>query len=207
MVLTINAGEGKEPARAKDLLIAMDSLDGNATFTNIQIGRDATDLNPTAQAGSFGQNSDHVTITNLQQVSRYTTAATFNLVGLRLKVNVGDDAKGKECFAETEPRPRGNGPATTSAGSRGPAHRSTAPARSPGGVRDNRATAHARPGRSGSGVAELPPLAAQPTVLGRPAHRPGRGGDVRLHPDDPQRPELPQRGDRAALAADPESSW
>ncbi|KAB1937815.1 cholesterol esterase [Micromonospora sp. ALFpr18c] len=98
VVLTINAGEGKEPARAKDLLIAMDSLDGNATFTNIKIGRDARDLNPTAQAGSFGQNSEHVSITNLQQVSRYTTAATFNLVGLRLKVNVGDDAKGKECF-------------------------------------------------------------------------------------------------------------
>ncbi|MFC3503306.1 DUF6230 family protein [Micromonospora krabiensis] len=98
VVLTINAGQGKEPARAKDLLIAMDSLGGNATFTNIRIGRDATDLNPTAQAGSFGQNSDHVTITDLQQVSRYTTAATFNLTGLRLKVNVGDDAKGKECF-------------------------------------------------------------------------------------------------------------
>ncbi|MGW3858068.1 DUF6230 family protein [Micromonospora arida] len=98
VVLTINAGEGKEPARAKDLLIAMDSLDGNATFTNIKIGRDATDLNATAQKGSFGQNSDHVTILDLQQVSRYTTAATFNLVGLRLKVNVGDEAKGKECF-------------------------------------------------------------------------------------------------------------
>ncbi|MEU4400478.1 DUF6230 family protein [Micromonospora orduensis] len=98
VVLTINAGDGKEPARAKDLLIAMDSLGGNATFTNIKIGRDATDLNPTAQAGSFGQNSEHVTITDLQQVSRYTTAATFNLVGLRLKVNVGDEAKGKECF-------------------------------------------------------------------------------------------------------------
>ncbi|MET8253327.1 DUF6230 family protein [Micromonospora sp. NPDC005197] len=98
VVLTINAGEGKQPAHAEDLLIAMDSLDGNATFTKIQIGRDATDLNPTAQEGSFGQNADHVTITNLQQVSRYTTAATFNLVGLRLKVNVGDDAKGKECF-------------------------------------------------------------------------------------------------------------
>ncbi|WBB65932.1 DUF6230 family protein [Micromonospora sp. WMMD812] len=98
VVLTINAGQGKEPARAKDLMIAMDTLGGNATFTNIRIGRDATDLNPTAQAGSFGQNSDHVTITDLQQVSRYTTAATFNLTGLRLKVNVGADAKGKECF-------------------------------------------------------------------------------------------------------------
>ncbi|MFC0503993.1 DUF6230 family protein [Micromonospora costi] len=98
VVLTINAGEGKEPARAKDLFIAMDDLQGNATFTNIRIGRDASDLNPTAQAGSFGQNSDHVTITGLRQTSRYTTAATFNLTGLRLKVNVGDDAKGKECF-------------------------------------------------------------------------------------------------------------
>ncbi|MGV9216315.1 DUF6230 family protein [Micromonospora sp. RB23] len=98
VVLTINAGEGKQPAHADDLLIAMDSLDGNATFTTIKIGRDATDLNPTAQRGSFGQNADHVTITDLKQVSRYTTAATFNLVGLRLKVNVGDDAKGKECF-------------------------------------------------------------------------------------------------------------
>lgn len=98
VVLTINAGEGKQPAHADDLLIAMDSLDGNATFTTIKIGRDATDLNPTAQKGSFGQSADHVTITDLKQVSRYTTAATFNLVGLRLKVNVGDDAKGKECF-------------------------------------------------------------------------------------------------------------
>ncbi|MEH1058974.1 DUF6230 family protein [Micromonospora sp. CPCC 206171] len=97
VVLTINAGDDK-PATAKDMLIAMDSLDGNATFTNIRIGRDAKDLNASAQAGSFGQDAQHVTITGLEQVSRYTTAATFNLTGLRLKVNVGDAAKGKECF-------------------------------------------------------------------------------------------------------------
>ncbi|MBQ0895324.1 MULTISPECIES: DUF6230 family protein [Micromonospora] len=97
VVLTINAGDDK-PATAKDMLIAMDSLDGNATFTNIRIGRDARDLNASAQAGSFGQDAQHVTITGLEQVSRYTTAATFNLTGLRLKVNVGDAAKGKECF-------------------------------------------------------------------------------------------------------------
>ncbi|GAA4578735.1 DUF6230 family protein [Micromonospora coerulea] len=97
VVLTINAGDDK-PATAKDLLIGMDSLGGNATFTNIRIGRDATDLNTSAQAGSFGQDAQHVTIRDLEQVSRYTTAATFNLTGLRLKVNVGDAAKGKECF-------------------------------------------------------------------------------------------------------------
>ncbi|SCG59296.1 DUF6230 family protein [Micromonospora coxensis] len=97
VVLTINAGDD-QPATARDLLIAMDTLEGNATFSNIKIGRDATDLNPSAQAGSFGQNSEKVNITGVRQVSRYTTAATFNLTGLRLKVNVGQDAKGKECF-------------------------------------------------------------------------------------------------------------
>ncbi|MEV4481315.1 DUF6230 family protein [Micromonospora coxensis] len=97
VVLTINAGDD-EPATARDLLIAMDTLEGNATFSNIKIGRDATDLNPSARAGSFGQNSEKVNITGVRQVSRYTTAATFNLTGLRLKVNVGEDAKGKECF-------------------------------------------------------------------------------------------------------------
>ncbi|SCG55864.1 DUF6230 family protein [Micromonospora halophytica] len=97
VVLTINAGDD-DPATARDLLIAMDTLEGNATFSNIKIGRDATDLNPSARAGSFGQNSEKVNITGLRQVSRYTTAATFNLTGLRLKVNVGEDAKGKECF-------------------------------------------------------------------------------------------------------------
>ncbi|MBM7079101.1 MULTISPECIES: DUF6230 family protein [Micromonospora] len=99
VVLTINAGDDK-PATAKNMMIAMDSLGGNATFTNIRIGRDATDLNASAQAGSFGQDAQHVTITDLRQVSRYTTAATFNLTGLRLKVNVGEAAKGKECFAD-----------------------------------------------------------------------------------------------------------
>ncbi|TDC42293.1 DUF6230 family protein [Micromonospora sp. KC213] len=97
VVLTINAGDD-EPATAKNLMIAMDTLEGNASFTNIRIGRDASDLNPTAQAGSFGQSSEKVTIHGLRQVSRYTTAATFNLTGLRLKVNVGDEAEGKECF-------------------------------------------------------------------------------------------------------------
>ncbi|MBM0238527.1 cholesterol esterase [Micromonospora sp. ATA32] len=98
VVLTINAGGDGKPATAKGMLIAMDDLGGNATFTKIKIGRDATDLNPSAKEGSFGQNADHVTITGLEQTARYTTAGTFNLTGLRLKVNVGDDAKGKECY-------------------------------------------------------------------------------------------------------------
>ncbi|NBE85259.1 DUF6230 family protein [Micromonospora rubida] len=96
IVLTINAGGGGKPATAKGLLIDMDSLNGDATFENIKIGRDATDLNPGATPKSFGQSADHVTIIGLEQVARSTSAAIFTLNGLKLKVNMGEDAK--ECF-------------------------------------------------------------------------------------------------------------
>ncbi|MCZ7434849.1 DUF6230 family protein [Micromonospora sp. WMMC241] len=97
IVLTINAGGGGKPATATNLLIDMESLEGDATFENIQIGRDANDLNPTkGQPGAFGQSADSVTITKLQQVARSTSAGVFTLNGLKLKVNVGKDAK--ECF-------------------------------------------------------------------------------------------------------------
>ncbi|MEV6375773.1 cholesterol esterase [Micromonospora musae] len=98
IVLTINAGGGGKPATAKGLLIDMDSLEGDATFTNIQIGRDATDLNEHAQPKSFGQSADKVVIKDLRQVARSTSAGTFTLNGLKLKVNVGD--KAKECFPD-----------------------------------------------------------------------------------------------------------
>lgn len=99
VVLTINAGGGGNPATAKDLLLDVDELRGDATFTNIEIGRDAGTLNKGAtrgQPGSFGQQADKVVILDLKQVARSTSAGTFALKGLRLKVNVGEDAK--ECF-------------------------------------------------------------------------------------------------------------
>jgi hypothetical protein len=97
VVLTINAGGGGNPATASNLLIDMDSLEGDATFNNIKIGRDASDLGagPDA-AGSFGQSADSVVIDDLKQVARSTSAGVFTLNGLRLKVNVGADAR--ECF-------------------------------------------------------------------------------------------------------------
>jgi len=97
VVLTIRAGGGNNPATASNLLIDMEQLQGDATFTNIRIGRDASDLAPGAAAeGSFGQNADHVEIDNLRQVAWSTSAGVFTLNGLRLNVNVGADAK--ECF-------------------------------------------------------------------------------------------------------------
>lgn len=94
IVLKINAGGGGKPAEAENLLIDMDSLQGDATFTNIEIGRDAGDLG--GQAGQFGQSADRVVITDLKQVARSTSAGTFKLTGLTLAVKTGADAT--ECF-------------------------------------------------------------------------------------------------------------
>ncbi|MDH6464185.1 hypothetical protein M2302_004382 [Micromonospora sp. A200] len=100
-VITINAGGGGRPATASDLLIDAEQLEGDARFTNIQINRDASTLeggppNARGPRGTFGQQADTVTITNLRQVARSTEARTFNLTGLKLKVRTG--AAAKECF-------------------------------------------------------------------------------------------------------------
>lgn len=99
VVLTINAGGGGDPATARNLLLDVEELRGDATFTNIEIGRDAGTLskaNTRGDSGAFGQQADEVVITDLKQVARSTSAGTFALKGLKLKVNVGEDAK--ECF-------------------------------------------------------------------------------------------------------------
>ncbi|WP_091552528.1 DUF6230 family protein [Micromonospora pattaloongensis] len=101
IVLTINAGGDGDPATASNLMIDMNSLEGDATFTNIEIGRDAStlDAGPASakgQAGAFGQQADSVVITDLKQVARSTSAGTFALTGLKLNLNVGPNAK--ECF-------------------------------------------------------------------------------------------------------------
>jgi hypothetical protein len=101
VVMTINAGADNKPATADDLLIDMEELSGDATFTKINIGQDASTLSvgpngAIGQPGAFGQQADRVVITDLKQVARSTSAGTFKLTGLKLKVNVG--AAAQECF-------------------------------------------------------------------------------------------------------------
>jgi hypothetical protein len=99
IVLTINAGGNGKPATADNLMLDVTRLEGYATFTRIEIGRDASTLDKgksTGAEGSFGQQADHVTITDLRQVAWSTTAGTFTLNGLRMSVDVG--AAAKECF-------------------------------------------------------------------------------------------------------------
>lgn len=97
IVLRVEAGAGDHPATAKGMVIGMSNLQGDATFTNIEIGRDAGQLsgNP-ALTGTFGQSADAVDIANLKQSATSTSAGTFVLNGLNLAVLAGTSAH--ECF-------------------------------------------------------------------------------------------------------------
>ncbi len=91
----ITAGGGGKPAEATNLQIGMTDLKGDAKFTNIRIGVDASTVNTDAKgsAGDFAQDSDGIDITGLQQVSWSTTAAVFALNGMHVQLT-----DGKECF-------------------------------------------------------------------------------------------------------------
>jgi len=83
LTLRITAGTGSQPVRASNLVVDADRLSGNASFTHIQIGRDASTLNEvpgvTGPPGEFGQQAETVTIDNLRQHAYATTAGTFTL--------------------------------------------------------------------------------------------------------------------------------
>ena len=97
IVLRIEAGGGGTPATAQGLTIGLTKLQGNATFTNIQIGRDGGDVSGIPQlSGSFAQSADEVNIDGLRQIATSTSAGTFALNGLTMAVLTGDDAR--ECF-------------------------------------------------------------------------------------------------------------
>ncbi|GID31384.1 DUF6230 family protein [Paractinoplanes brasiliensis] len=102
VVLRIEAGtDPDKPAQAEDLLIGMSELSGDATFGNIDIGQDASTLDADGQkqhgeAGAFGQQATDVTIVGLKQKAYMTSASTFKLTGMSLKLFLGDS--GKECY-------------------------------------------------------------------------------------------------------------
>ena len=78
-----------KPAHATGLIIDMTHLHGDATFTHINIGQDASDLSDRGQIGGFGQAADGVEIEGLDQNAWSTTAGTFTLPNLDLSVSMG----------------------------------------------------------------------------------------------------------------------
>lgn len=103
VTLLIKAGaDPKNPATATDLLIGMDFLSGDATFTSINIGTDASKLSLGGPAsvgspGGFGQEAVSVEINNLEQRAYTTHAGVFKLNGLTMQVVAGSH----DCFPDS----------------------------------------------------------------------------------------------------------
>ncbi|MFD5749256.1 DUF6230 family protein [Streptomyces sp. NPDC127033] len=102
--LELRAGtNAKNPVKATNIYIDIAQLDAeNAEFENIDIGVAAGDksnktgINPGDQANpyGFGQRSGKATFTGVEQTAWATTAGTFTLSNLSLKLHKGV----KECY-------------------------------------------------------------------------------------------------------------
>lgn len=86
--LVITAGQNGTPVKASNLQIGMTDLQGDATFTNIRIGADASTVITGAKgsAGDFAQDSQGIVLKNFSQVAYSTTASTLQLTGMHLRI-------------------------------------------------------------------------------------------------------------------------
>ncbi|MER7277909.1 DUF6230 family protein [Dactylosporangium sp. NPDC000244] len=86
--LRLTAGSAEHPVTATKLIVDSDLITGDASFTSIDIGQDASTLTrvpgATGGIGIFGQQAETVSIKHLRQNNYATTAATFNLPNLRM---------------------------------------------------------------------------------------------------------------------------
>ncbi|MCD9141946.1 DUF6230 family protein [Streptomyces albireticuli] len=97
--LNLHAGGGDKPVQATDLFLDATQMSGDAEFTNIEIGRDASTLDkgPEGAQGMtdvFAQQADKVQMTKVRQTAWATNAGSFRLNGLDMKVLKGE----RECF-------------------------------------------------------------------------------------------------------------
>ena len=101
VTVKITAGTDPDnPVSAENLFIDVSQLDADAVFTNIDIGVSVDDTtkgpDPSGNvlAGSFAQQADSVTLTDIEQTAWATSAGTFRLSNLSLSLHDGKN----ECF-------------------------------------------------------------------------------------------------------------
>ncbi|MFF3781416.1 DUF6230 family protein [Streptomyces sp. NPDC001933] len=104
VTLQLKAGTNpKKPVEATNLYLDVAELDADAYFENIDIGVAAGDMGkPGIQAGTekavnpngFAQRAETVTLTDVKQTAWATTAGTFKLSNLSLRLHSGT----KECY-------------------------------------------------------------------------------------------------------------
>ncbi|GLF94727.1 DUF6230 family protein [Streptomyces yaizuensis] len=113
ITMRMTAGEGKEPVKARNLYLDIAQLDGNATFDDIDIGVAVKDTDNAAgpdgpagqgppvkgrvQENGFAQQARKATLTDVEQTAWATTAGSFSLAGLKMRLLRGDGPDA-ECF-------------------------------------------------------------------------------------------------------------
>ncbi|WP_405998407.1 DUF6230 family protein [Streptomyces sp. NBC_00829] len=109
ITLQLKAGEGKTPVSAENLYLDVSELEADAEFRNIDIGVAAKDTdNPTTGKGpavkdssilpnGFAQQADRAILDDVKQKAWATTAGTFKLSGLKMKLLKGS-GDGVECY-------------------------------------------------------------------------------------------------------------
>lgn len=90
VTLRVSAGTD-EPVRARDLVLDLNELSGDVTFTDLYLGVDAAEVDDLARGepGTYAQQAGTVVIEDLRQSATSTTAGTFRLEGMRLSARPG----------------------------------------------------------------------------------------------------------------------
>jgi hypothetical protein len=111
VTLVLKAGNGDKQVTAKNLYIDMAQLDADAVFHDINIGVAAGNTDPSyaavdprvakdeknGGASSFTQEAKSADLTDVKQTAWATSAGTFKLAGLSLRLHKGSGA-GVECY-------------------------------------------------------------------------------------------------------------
>jgi hypothetical protein len=103
ITLKLTAGDKGTPVQAKNLFIDVAELDANAKFKNIDIGVALSDKSrgPEVRQGDkvlphgFAQQAESADLTNVEQRAWATTAGTFELSGLSMRLSTGTS---QECY-------------------------------------------------------------------------------------------------------------
>ncbi|MCX5205720.1 DUF6230 family protein [Streptomyces sp. NBC_00237] len=96
VTLRVEAGE-ESPVRIDDLVIDLESMRGEITFSDLELGRDAADSRVPSAAGppgAYSQQASRLVIRDLRQQTSSMTAGMFHLSGMHLAVKIGRH----ECF-------------------------------------------------------------------------------------------------------------
>ncbi|MQY12055.1 hypothetical protein SRB5_21840 [Streptomyces sp. RB5] len=103
ITMKLTAGDGGTPVAAKKIYIDSSALDADAEFRNINIGVAAGQSSKgpgiqsgdqMAKKGGFAQEADRAILTDVKQTAWATSAGTFKLSGLKLRLNLGKN----ECY-------------------------------------------------------------------------------------------------------------